>query len=150
MEFFEEVMKYKIGIETDIISIEEFSKFIDNEMSRLNDIPDIYIEVALHINKGVKELLNTISDYCKDNRLELTESQDDKIKKYLLNIVKDKYLSKKIDMKECTHCISQVGLYFGQLFELIVLEDCYEFATQGICHTLEDVDNMIKEIFKEL
>lgn len=150
MEFFEEVMKYKIGIETDIISIEEFSRFIDNEMSRLNDIPDIYIEVALHINKGVKELLSTISDYCKDNRLELTESQDDKIKKYLLNIVKDRYLNKKIDMKECTHCISQVGLYFGQLFELIVLEDCYEFATQGICHTLEDVDNMIKEIFEKL
>ena len=150
MDPFEEVMKYKIGIETEIISIEEFSKFIDNEMTKLDNIPDIYIEVALHINKGIKELLSAISDYCKDNRLVLTNSQEDKIKRYLLNIVKDKYLSKKIDMKECTHCISQAGLYFGQLFELIVLEDCYELATQGICHTLEEVDNMVKEIFKEL
>lgn len=150
MEFFEEVMKYKIGIETGIISIEEFSGFVDNEMSRLDNIPDIYIEVALHINKGTNELLSAISEYCKDNRLVLTNSQEDKIKKYLLNILKDKYLSKKIDMKECTHCISQVGLYFGQLFELIVVEDWYELAKQGIYYTLEEVDNMIKEIFKEL
>lgn len=150
MEFFEEVMKYKIGIETGIISIEEFSKFIDDEMSRLDNISDIYIEVALHINRGAKELLSAISDYCKDNRLVLTSSQEEKIKKYLLNIVKDKYLSKKIDMKECTHCISQVGLYFGQLFELIVVEDYYELAKQGIYYTLKDVDSMIKKIFEEL
>lgn len=150
MEFFEEVMKYKIGIETGIISIKEFSKFIDDEMSRLDNISDIYIEVALHINRGAKELLSAISDYCKDNRLVLTSSQEEKMKKYLLNIVKDKYLSKKIDMKECTHCISQVGLYFGQLFELIVVEDYYELAKQGIYYTLKDVDSMIKKIFEEL
>ncbi len=150
MEFFEEIMKYKIGIETEIISIEEFSKFIDNEMIRLDNIPDIYIEVALHINKGTKELLSAISDYCKDNRLVLTSSQEDKIKKYLLNIVKDKYLSKKIDMKECTHCIYQVALYFGDLSELNVIEDYYELATKGIYYKLEDVDNMIKKIFEEL
>lgn len=150
MEFFEEIMKYKIGIETEIISIEEFSKFIDNEMIRLDNIPDIYIEVALHINKGTKELLSAISDYCKDNRLVLTSSQEDKIKKYLLNIVKDKYLSKKIDMKECTHCIYQVALYFGDLSELNVIEDYYELATKGIYYKLEDVDNMTKKIFEEL
>ena len=119
-------------------------------MIRLDNIPDIYIEVALHINKGTKELLSAISDYCKDNRLVLTSSQEDKIKKYLLNIVKDKYLSKKIDMKECTHCIYQVALYFGDLSELNVIEDYYELATKGIYYKLEDVDNMIKKIFEEL
>lgn len=150
MDSFEEVMKYKIGIETGIISIEEFLEFIDNEMSRLDNIPDIYIEVALHINKGVKKLLSAISDYCKDNRLGLTNSQEDKIKKYLLNILKDKYLSKKIDMKECTHCIYQIALYFGDLSELNVIEDYYELATQGICYTLEEVDSMIREIFENL
>lgn len=150
MDPFEEVMKYKIGIETEIISIEEFSKFIDNEMIRLDNIPDIYIEVALHINKGVKELLSTISDYCKDNRLVLTSSQEDKIKKYLLNIVKDKYLNKKIDMKECTHCITQVGLYFDPLSTLAYMEYYYEISTDYLLYTLEEVDNMIKEIFDKL
>lgn len=150
MNYFEEIMKYKIGIETEIISIEEFSEFIDSEMSRLDNIPNIYIEVALHINKGVKELLKAISDYCNDNRLRLTESQEDKIKKYLLNIVKDKYLNKKIDMKECTHCMYLIALCFGELSELNVIEDFYELATQGIYYTLEEVDNMIKEIFEKL
>lgn len=150
MDPFEEVMKYKIGIETEIISIEEFSRFIDNEMIRLDNIPDIYIEVALHINKGVKELLSAISEYCYKNRLELTKRQEDKIKKYLLNIIKDKYLSKKIDMKECTHCISQVGSYFEPLSTLANMEYYYDISADYPFYTLEKIDNMIKEIFEKL
>lgn len=150
MDPFEEVMKYKIGIETGIISIEEFSKFIDDEMSRLDNISDIYIEVALHINRGAKELLSAISDYCKDNRLVLTSSQEEKIKKYLLNIVKDKYLSKKIDMKECTHCISQVGSYFEPLSTLANMEYYYDISVDYPLYTLEKIDSMIKKIFEEL
>lgn len=149
MKYFEIVMKYLIGIEIGLISIEDFADFIDDQISELENVPDIYIEISLNINKGIKELSTIISNYCYENRMDLTQNQTDKITKDILTIIKEKYLNEEINTKECVEFMHKLSLQFNDLSKMNCIEDYYNLAIQGIVYTLEDVENMITQIFKE-
>lgn len=149
MKYFEIVMKYLIEIEIGLISTEDFADFIDNQISELENVPDIYIEISLNINKGIKELSTIISNYCYENRMDLTQNQIDKITKDILTIIKEKYLNGEINTKECVEFMHKLSLQFNDSSKMNCVEDYYNLAMQGVFYTSEDVDNMITQIFKE-
>lgn len=145
-EYLKLIEKYKAGIEIGIISLEDFSNFVDNAIAKSDNVPDIFIEISLNINKGLNELLNAISDYCFNHKIILNKNKSDEIE--FLTIVKNKYFNKEISIKECANIIDKIALYFGD-FDLSCVSDYYDLAEKNLLYTLEDVDKIIKEKFKD-
>jgi len=50
-----------LGLTTDIITIDEFSDFVDEKLTKCDPIPDIYLDLFSAVGKGREACISCIS-----------------------------------------------------------------------------------------
>ena len=151
MNAFEEIMKYKIGIIIEIFNKDDLFKFVNSKIKELEDVPDIYIEIASLEKGSNKQVLNGISEYLLDDRNSV-KMELEHVEIELLKIIKDKYDNNEIDVHECLQYLYGMMFYNGDIVTNTTYGSKVGLIVNDIicCDYLEyeEDKNMVEEILK--
>lgn len=117
---------FYIGLETNILSMEELSQFLDKELLNDND-SDILLELQFELSKGIKNAVAKIRFYVQ----QLEMYQEDYFKAYLEQVFADillkKYDSGVIDKRQLGLEIFQVHRRYYNKERMFIFGNEYEY-----------------------
>ena len=95
MTAYEQMVKFEIGLDMGLLTMDELRDFVSAAL-REKDVPYIYTDVFLSLDKGQEEITNVIfynlqGNYTADRKAGNT------VQRALIGVIRDKYRSGAID-----------------------------------------------------
>lgn len=153
----EQVDKYEIldlyitGIDISVLTIDDFSDYIFEQIEK-NDSPDaMYCDIALHLSKDWNILRSLIIEYLTYYGYVSHHSDERESVAYhlLIQMIGERYENKIISLKETTQLFYKLSAYCNPYTELAVLEDYYDLAEQRIFKDFTEVEKSVRDILSE-
>ena len=145
---FEEIQRFKIGIEIGLYSLNDLSSYLDEEMLKSSNIPYIYIDVSLAISHGIKPVLNCIFQNFSDERYIEAEEPDCLVERYIIGDICKNYRCGQITLKQTCELLYKLSLYFEPYSSMNAIYDYYELAQDGISYSNEQIEYMVEGILR--
>lgn len=137
---------YKISIELGLYELDDLSDFLDRQIEVLDNVPYIYIDLALAIPLGFKHVFHCISEYFSDNRYIPENRPDCPVEKSLIGLIRDRYQSGEATLEQTCVWLHRLSLYFEPYSVMNAVEDYYRLAHEEIVFSIDQVKNMVEEI----
>lgn len=145
---FEEILKFKIGIEMGLYDLTDLSSFLDEELLKDNDIPYIYIDVSSKIPHGVKPVLDCIFINFSDERYIEDDSVDCLIERYIIGDICKNFKAGHINLKQTCEFLHKLSLYFEPFSAMNAIVDYYDLAQNGVIYSPTQAKDMVEAILK--
>lgn len=140
-----------LGIMTGIITVDEFSAFVDKKLTECDPIPDIYLELFSAIGKGREACVSCISEYFKDQKYLpecLSSNGSDEIPRMLLKCVERKYRAGELTKWDCCNLLVLLNNDSNIRADIYRLELIYDYVCENVGHFSEkDIEEKLEEIF---
>ncbi|MCR2024372.1 hypothetical protein [Anaerotruncus colihominis] len=142
----EHIDAYKIGLELGLYELDDLSDFLDRQIAGLDDVPYIYIDLALAIPLGIKHVFHCISEYFSENRYTPENRPDCPVEKSLIGLIRDRYQSGEATLEQTCRWLHWLSLHFEPYSAMNAAEDYYTLACEGIVFSIDQVENMVEAI----
>lgn len=129
MNEYEQMMKFQIGIEMGLLSVEELKSFLSDAL-RQKDVPYIYTDVFLSLPKGEDTVTEAIF-YNLHSNFSVDRSPGNTVQRLLIGEIKRKYKSCEIDLDRCVALLHKLTEYSECGWELLSVEEYYELFKSG-------------------
>ncbi len=140
---------YKISLELGLYELDDLSDFLDRQIEVLDNVPYIYIDLALAIPLGFKHVFHCISEYFSDNRYIPENRPDCPVEKRLIGLIRDRYQSGEATLEQTCVWLHRLSLYFEPYSVMNAVEDYYRLAHEEIVFSIDQVKNMVEEILSD-
>lgn len=144
MTAYEQMMKFEIGMDMGLLSLEELRAFLAKAL-REPDVPYIYTDVFLSLDKGQEEVTNVIF-YNLQGHYTVDRRAGNPVQRALIGIIRNKYLSGAMDKAECVGFLSRLPQYSDCEWNLLAIDEYYKLNKSGYCPD-EEFDARLGEIF---
>lgn len=145
---FEELQKFKTGMEMGLYNLNDLSSFLDEEMMRSSSIPYIYVDVSLIISHGIKPVLNCIFQNFSDERYIEENGLDCLVERYIIGDIRKKYSAGQITLKQTCEFLYKLSLYFEPYSAMNAIYDYYELAQDGVLYSVAQIECMVDDILQ--
>ena len=144
MTAYEQMVKFEIGLDMGLLTLDELRDFVSAAL-RKKDVPYIYTDVFLSLDKGQEEIVNVIfynlqGNYTADRKAGNT------VQRALIGVIRDKYYSGAIDKAECVDFLHHLTDYAEGDWNLISIDEYYKLNKSGYCSD-EDFETRLSGIF---
>ena len=113
----------KISLELGLYELDDLSDFLDRQIEVLDNVPYIYIDLALAIPLGFKHVSHCISEYFSDNRYIPENRPDCPVEKSLIGLIRDRYQSGEATLEQTCVWLHRLSLYFEPYSVMNAVED---------------------------
>ena len=129
----------KISLEPGLYELDDLSDFLDRQIEVLDNVPYIYIDLALAIPLGFKHVSHCISEYFSDNRYIPENRPDCPVEKSLIGLIRDRYQSGEATLEQTCVWLHRLSLYFEPYSVMNAVEDYYRLAHEEIVFSIDQV-----------
>lgn len=131
MTAYEQMAKFEIGLDMGLLTLDELRAFLD-EALREKDVPYIYTDVFLSLDKGQEEVINVIF-YNLQGHYIADRSEWNAVQCALIGMIRDKYKSGAIDKARCVELLSKMTDYSDCEWNLLAIDEYYKLNQSGYC-----------------
>ena len=144
MTAYEQMVKYEIGLDMGILSLDELRDFLSDALQE-KDVPYIYTDVFLSLDKGQEEVVNVIfynlqGNYIADRKV------GNVVQRSLIGVIRDKYNAGAIDREQCVAYLHRLTDYSDGDWNLLSIDEYYKLNKSGYCSD-EDFEARLGTIF---
>lgn len=141
-----EILKlFVVGIETEILSVDDLADYVLNQIEN-SETPDLdYCEIALNLSKDWKQLRSLISEISSG----FVYNKADISYRLLIGIVGEQFDRKIITLKEITELFYKLAVIYAPYSEMVLINDYYELAEEGICQDFSMVEKKVRKVLEE-
>ena len=144
MTAYEQMAKFEIGLDMGLLTLDELRDFLNAALGE-KDVPYIYTDVFLSLDKGQEEVTNIIfynlqGNYIADRR------EGNAVQRALIGIIRDKYNSGAIDKGQCVEFLHRLTDYAEGGWNLLSIDEYYSLNRSGYCSD-QDFESKLLEIF---
>ena len=144
MTAYEQMVKYELGIEMGLLTLGELREFLSSAL-REKDVPYIYTDVFLSLDKGQEEITNVIF-YNLQGNYTADRSAGNTVQRALIGVIQGKYVSGAIDRAQCVDFRHRLTDYAEADWNLISIDEYYKLNKSGYCSD-EDFEARLGSIF---
>ena len=144
MTAYEQMVKFEIGLDMGLLTLDELRDFVSAALKE-KDVPYIYTDVFLSLDKGQEEITNVIfynlqGNYTADRKAGNT------VQRALIGVIRDKYRSGEIDKERCVGFLHRLTEYADGDWNLLSIDEYYKLNRSGYCSD-EDFEARLGNIF---
>lgn len=144
MTAYEQMVKFEIGLDMGLLTLDELRDFVSAALKE-KDVPYIYTDVFLSLDKGQEEITNVIfynlqGNYTADRKAGNT------VQRALIGVIRDKYRSGTIDKAQCVNYLHRLTDYSDGDWNLLSIDEYYKLNKSGYCSD-EDFEARLGSIF---
>ena len=143
---YEQMMKYEIGLEIGLLSMEELRAFLSQRL-RDSDVPYIYTAVFLTLDKGTEDVTETIF-YNMQGKYIMDRAAGNTVQRLLIGVIGDKWRSGAIDREQCVRFLHRLTDYSECGWELLAIEEYYRLNQSGYSSD-EEFGQMLDNILSQ-
>lgn len=144
MTAYEQMVKYEIGLDMGILSLDELRDFLSDAL-REKDVPYIYTDVFLSLDKGQEEVVNVIFYNLQGNYI-ADRKAGNVVQRSLIGVIRDKYNAGAIDREQCVAYLHRLTDYSDGDWNLLSIDEYYKLNKSGYCSD-EDFEARLGTIF---
>ncbi len=143
---YEQMVKFEIGMDMGLLSLEDLRNFL-NDALRQADVPYIYTDVFLTLDKGQEAVTDTIF-YNLQGNYKADRSSGNTVQLALIGIIRDKYRSGEIDKERCVHFLHCLTNYSDCEWNLLAIDEYYKLNKSGYGSD-EEFESKLSEILSK-
>ncbi len=121
--------KFEIGLEMGLLSLEELRRFLTRQL-RSADVPYIYTDVYLSIDKGEEEVINAIFYQLQGNYVP-DRSTDSVVRRSLIGAIRSKWDLGQITTAQCVGFLEKLNDYFTADLSCAAIGEYYRLNQSG-------------------
>ena len=144
MTAYEQMAKFEIGLDMGLITLDELRSFIDSAL-REKDVPYIYTDVFLSLDKGQDEVISVIF-YNLQGNYTADRKAGNAVQRALIGVIRDKYHAGAIDKEQCVGFLHRLTDYSEGDWNLLAIDEYYKLNKTGYCSDA-DFEARLGEIF---
>ena len=144
MTAYEQMAKFEIGLDMGLLTLEELRAFLDAAL-REKDVPYIYTDVFLSLDKGQEEVVNVIFYNLQGNYI-ADRKAGNVVQRSLIGVIRDKYNAGAIDREQCVAYLHRLTDYSDGDWNLLSIDEYYKLNKSGYCSD-EDFEARLGTIF---
>lgn len=144
MTAYEQMVKFEIGLDMGLLTLDELRDFV-NAALREKEVPYIYTDVFLSLDKGKDEITNVIF-YNLQGNYTADRSAGNTVQRALIGVIRDKYRSGEIDKERCVGFLHRLTEYADGDWNLLSIDEYYKLNRSGYCSD-EDFEARLGNIF---
>ena len=144
MTAYEQMVKFEIGLDMGLLTMDDLRTFL-NAALREKDVPYLYTDVFLSLDKGQEDVVNTIF-YNLQGHYTADRGAGNAVQRALIGEIRDRYASGAIDRKQCVtflHCLTD---YADGDWNLLSIDEYYKLNQSGYCSD-EELEARLRGIF---
>ena len=138
------MVKFEIGLDMGLLTLDELRDFV-NAALREKEVPYIYTDVFLSLDKGKDEITNVIF-YNLQGNYTADRSAGNTVQRALIGVIRDKYRSGEIDKERCVGFLHRLTEYADGDWNLLSIDEYYKLNRSGYCSD-EDFEARLGNIF---
>ena len=138
------MVKFEIGLDMGLLTLDELRDFVSAAL-REKDVPYIYTDVFLSLDKGKDEITNVIF-YNLQGNYTADRSAGNTVQRALIGVIRDKYRSGEIDKERCVGFLHRLTEYADGDWNLLSIDEYYKLNRSGYCSD-EDFEARLGNIF---
>ncbi len=144
MTAYEQMAKFEIGLDMGLLTLDELREFL-NAALREKDVPYIYTDVFLSLDKGQDEVINVIF-YNMQGNYTADRQAGNAVQRSLIGVIRDKYYSGAIDKAQCVGFLHRLTDYSDGDWNLLAIDEYYKLNKSGYCSDV-DFEARLSNIF---
>ena len=144
MTAYEQMVKFEIGLDMGLLTLDELRDFLSSAL-REKEVPYIYTDVFLSLDKGKDEITNVIF-YNLQGNYTADRSAGNTVQRALIGVIRDKYRSGAIDKGQCVAFLHRLTDYADGDWNLLSIDEYYKLNRSGYCSD-EDFKARLGNIF---
>ena len=144
MTAYEQMAKFEIGLDMGLLTLDELRAFINAALGE-KDVPYIYTDVFLSLDKGQEEVTNVIFYNLQGNYV-ADRGEGNPVQRALIGIIRDKYNSGVIDKAQCVGFLHRLTDYAEGGWKLLSIDEYYSLNKSGYCSD-EEFEAKLMDIF---
>ena len=146
MTAYEQMVKFEIGLEMGLVTLEDLRFFLDQAL-RQADVPYIYTDVFLTLDKGQEAVTDTIF-YNLQGNYKADRTAGNCVQRALIGMIRDKYRSGSIDKDQCVAFLNKLTNYSDCEWNLLAIDEYYKLNKSGYSSD-EDFECKLNDIFAQ-
>ena len=144
MTAYEQMVKFEIGLDMVLLTLDELRDFVSAAL-REKDVPYIYTDVFLSLDKGRDEVVNVIF-YNLQGHYTADRSAGNAVQRALIGVIRDKYRAGVIDKEQCVGFLHRLTDFGEGGWNLLSIDEYYSLNQSGYCSD-GDFEARLSEIF---
>lgn len=132
---YEQIDKFEIGLEMGLFSLDELRKFLLQHLRGVN-VPYMYTDIFLSLDKGQDEVINTIF-YNLQGNYTSDRSTASPIRSALIGAIRSKWDLGQIDTAQCVEYLQKLNDYFESDWNCLSIGEYYNLNRSGYCSDRE-------------
>ena len=144
MTAYEQMAKFEIGLDMGLLTLDELREFL-NAALREKDVPYIYTDVFLSLDKGQDEVINVIF-YNMQGNYTADRQAGNAVQRSLIGVIRDKYYSGAIDKAQCVGFLHRLTDYSDGDWNLLAIDEYHKLNKSGYCSDV-DFEARLSNIF---
>ena len=144
MTAYEQMAKFEIGLDMGLVTLDELRDFLDAAL-REKDVPYVYTDVFLSLDKGQEEVINAIF-YNLQVNYTADRQADNAVQRALIGMISNKYHAGEIDKAKCVDFLHRLTDYSEADWNLLAIDEYYKLNRSGYCSD-EDFEERLNGIF---
>lgn len=128
---YEQMDKFEIGLEMGLLSLEELRKFLLKHL-RGADVPYMYTDVFLSLDKGEDEVISTIF-YNLQGNYTPDRSAGSTVWCLLVGVIRNKWDLAEISTEQCVGFLQKLNDYFESDWGCLSIGEYYSLNQSGYC-----------------
>lgn len=141
---YEQMAKFEIGLDMGLLTLDELREFINGALKQ-KEVPYIYTDVFLSLDKGQEEVINVIF-YNLQGNYTADRNAGNTVQRSLIGIIRDKYRAGTIDKERCVELLHRLTDYSDGDWNLLSIDEYYKLNKTGYCSDA-DFEESLKGIF---
>ena len=146
MTAYVQMMKFEIGLEIGLLSMEELRAFL-SERLRDSEVPYIYTAVFLTLDKGPEAVTETIF-YNLQGQYIMDRAAGNTVQRLLIGVIRDKWKAGLMDTPQCVHFLQRLTDYSECGWELLAIDEYYRLNQSGYSSD-EEFGQMLDRILSQ-
>lgn len=131
MTAYEQMAKFEIGLDMGLLTLEELRAFLSAAL-REKDVPYIYTDVFLSLDKGRDEVVSVIFYNLQGNYI-ADRKAGNPVQRALIGVIRDKYHAGAIDKEQCVGFLHRLTDYSEGDWNLLAIDEYYKLNKSGYC-----------------
>lgn len=144
MTAYEEMVKFEIGMEMGLLSMEDLRVFLSEKL-RETEVPYIYTAAYLSLDKGQEAVVDTIFYNLQGNHT-VDRSAGNTVQRALIGVIRDRFQSGGMTLAQCVECLHRLTDYAEADWDLLTIDEYYRLNQSGYSSD-EEFNAMLGGIF---
>ena len=121
--------KFEIGLEMGLLTLDDVRQFLNKEL-RGSNVPYLYTDVYLSLDKGQEEVINTIF-YNLQEKYVADRSTESPVRRMLIGAIRKKWDFGKISTEQCVKYLEKLNDYFDADMNCATIGEYYRLNQSG-------------------